>query len=76
MDNVESIGKRNVHSVLMMDLQPDTLYSLEVRSHNDTVLKRIGYKTVPGADATSIRIISGGDIGMNKQGKLMTSYIT
>lgn len=28
IDNVETLGRRSVHSVLFTDLQPDTTYSL------------------------------------------------
>ena len=75
MDNVESIGQRNVHSVLMTGLTADTLYQLEVLDSKGTILKEIGYKTTPGADASIVKIAAGGDLGMNEQAELMTSYL-
>ena len=67
MDNVESIGQRNVHSVLVTGLKADTLYQLEVQSSTGRVMKEVGYKTTPGADAAIIKIAAGGDLGMNTQ---------
>lgn len=64
LDNVESIGQRNIHSVLITDLTPDCLYHLEIQSPNGSVLKDVGYKTLPGTNFTSLKIAAGGDLGM------------
>ena len=68
MDNVDFVGKRYVHSVLVNNLLPDTLYSLEIKSKNGTILKKINYKTLPGLNADSIKIAAGGDLGMTSAG--------
>ena len=75
MDNVESIGQRNVHSVLITGLLADTWYQLEVQNSKGDILKEIGYKTTPGANAQIVKIAAGGDLGMNAQAELMTSYL-
>lgn len=60
----------------MTDLKADSRYSLEIYdSKTGFFLKKIGYKTVPGADAETVRIAEGGDLGMTTEGKLMTSYL-
>lgn len=38
LDNVDSIGQRNVHSVLMKNLDPAKLYRLEVQDPDGKVL--------------------------------------
>ena len=68
MDNVESIGQRNVHSVLITNLTADTLYHLEVQDHQGKLLKDVGYRTLPGKDADVLRIAAGGDLGMSDEG--------
>ena len=67
MDNVESIGQRNVHSVLITGLTANTLYQLEVQNSTGGILKEVGYKTTPDANASAIKIAAGGDLGMNSQ---------
>lgn len=75
MDNVESIGQRNVHSVLITGLTANTLYDLEVKNSKGEILKQVGYKTTPGSNASIVKIAAGGDLGMNAQAELMTSYL-
>jgi hypothetical protein len=65
MDNVESTGQRNVHSVLITGLTADTWYHLEVQNSTGGILKETGYKTTPGANASIVKIAAGGDLGMN-----------
>ena len=52
MDNVESIGQRNVYSVLFTNLTANTTYKLEVLNKAGTTLKWANYKTVPDANAS------------------------
>lgn len=40
------------------------------------MLKRTFYKTVPNATASEVRLAMGGDLGMNKNGITMTSYLS
>lgn len=74
LNNVESIGQRYVHSVLVTSLTANTTYSLEIYSEKGVFLKKMGYKTVPGVNST-VKIASGGDLGMTEEGRLMTSYL-
>ena len=76
MSNVESNGQRKVHSALFTGLTPNTLYKVQVSDKNGNILKWANYKTVPGADATQLKMAVGGDLGMTKQGKQMTSYLS
>jgi hypothetical protein len=75
LENVDWIGQRYVHSLLFKNLKPDTLYSLSVYDPKGLLLKEINYRTLPGPDADRLRIAAGGDLGMNDQGRLMTSYL-
>ncbi len=50
MDNVESIGQRNIYSVLFAGLTADTTYKLEVSDKSGKMMKSVNYKTVPAAD--------------------------
>lgn len=76
MDNVESIGQRNVYSVLFTNLTADTTYKLEILSKGGAVLKWANYKTVPDANTAELRMAIGGDIGVSWNGDIMTSYLT
>lgn len=75
MDNVESLGQRNVYSTLFTNLAPNTMYKIEISDSKGLVLKWANYKTVPGADAAELKMAVGGDLGMTKEGKQMTSYL-
>ena len=72
IDNIETIGRRSVHSVLFTNLQPDTTYSLEISDGRGIVIKQANYKTTPGANAKKLKMAIGGDLGMNTAGKKMT----
>lgn len=75
MDNVETIGQRNIFSVLFTNLTPNTLYKIEV-ANKAGVLKSANYKTVPDAEATELRMAVGGDLGVSYNGDTVTSYLT
>jgi hypothetical protein len=68
IENVESIGRRTMHSVLFTNLTEDTLYNLVVADSSGATLKEINYKTVPGTKAEKLRLAMGGDIGISNGG--------
>jgi hypothetical protein len=51
VDNIETLGQRNVFSALFTNLTPDTLYQIVVSDNTGKALKWANYKTVPGYDA-------------------------
>jgi hypothetical protein len=69
MKDVESIGQRNVHSILLKGLIPNMLYNIDIiNTQTKTVLKTIKYKTVPDEKTDIIKMAIGGDLGMTKNG--------
>lgn len=75
LDNVDSLGQRNVHSIFFRNLIPNATYSIEISSKEGSTLKQAFYKTVPNATASEVRMAIGGDLGMTKNGEIMTSYL-
>ena len=75
LDNVDSLGQRYVHSIFFQNLIPNATYSIEIANKAGSVLKWSYYKTVPNATANEVRMAIGGDLGMTKNGEIMTSYL-
>jgi len=76
MDNVESIGQRYVHSVLIKGLEQNTLYSINVASKDGLSLKSSNYKTLPNAASNlTIKMAIGGDVGLTSNGQKMNTYL-
>lgn len=72
----ESIGKRNVHSVQITDLSPETYYTMRL-VHEGKVIKEFTYKTLPDENSeTPIIIATGGDVGLTQVAVNVTRIVT
>ena len=73
---MEYIGQRNVFSVYFDGLTPDSLYNVTVEN-TDTkvVLQKTSYRTLPDENAEEIRMAVGGDVGLDNDSRILTSYL-
>jgi len=62
----DSTGERNIHNILLQQLNPDTKYIIEV-FYDGKSQKKTFYQTLPSKDSSSkFNIVYGGDIGYSK----------
>lgn len=75
LDHLEQRGRRSVHSALLNNLIPNTLY--EVQIHYDNQLQAsFNYETFPDETSTRNLVIStGGDLGDRNVGRQMTLQV-
>jgi len=65
-DQYDSTGERNIHTILLEKLTPDTKYMLEI-FYDGKSQKQTIYQTLPASDSTaSFNLIYGGDLGFSK----------
>ena len=63
--NIESTGARNVHTVYIRDLSPDTEYRLEIFYDGKLQYESV-YRTLPTNDMSrNVVVAIGGDVGIN-----------
>jgi len=71
----DSVGERNIHNVLLQNLAPNTLYTIEIY-YNGKTQATTTYQTLPGPESTeSYTLIYGGDAGYNGNSQRMTPVI-
>jgi hypothetical protein len=74
-DQLEKLGARTQHSVLLTSLTPNTRYVFEVTYGGEVQYTGI-YKTLPSAtDPITIKTVLGGDQGSNKTATEMTASL-
>jgi len=71
----DTVGSRTVHSVLLTELTPDTLYKFEIVYDKKTQYTGV-YKTLPDATSTkTISVVLGGDVGTTSTAQKMTENL-
>ena len=69
------VGERNIHNVLLQNLAPNTLYTIEIY-YNGKTQATTTYQTLPGSDSTdNFTLIYSGDAGYNLNSQQMTPVI-
>lgn len=77
MTNIEYIARRNIFSFFFQGLTPDTLYTVTAKdSKSNVILHRANYRTLPGENATEIRMAVGGDVGLDDDASTLTNHLT
>lgn len=69
------VGERNIHNVLLQNLAPNTLYTVEIY-YNGKTQATTTYQTLPGtASSDNFTLIYSGDAGYNLNSQQMTPVI-
>lgn len=76
MTNIEYIARRNVYSFFFQGLTPDTPYTVTAKdTKSGVILYRANYRTLPGDNATEIRMAVGGDVGLDDDASTLTNHL-
>lgn len=75
INNIEKNGERNVHSVLLNNLKPNTKYIISIYYDGKVQISKV-YKTLPDSNIErNIIMINGGDVGNRPAAKIITQMI-
>ena len=72
LNNIENKGQRNIHTVLLANLTPNTNYTFQINWNNNEIGSQYNFSTQPDINSLkTITIISGGDVGYTSLARSM-----